>query len=812
MKFCVKFFVFITILSLGCNFLSLNILGIQKVNALLPPTSYINNSVMKNFPIGMFEDGNILGTVTPGSQGETDFIAMINNLKSKGFDSVLFTNNSIANQTYLMTVADQQDFNVVFSPLTELNAQWWYASPTVDLSTAISIATPIVNALKNHPSLRGYHIADDLDYGLNKYKIALMMQAFKQLDPNHPVFGVLHTSDVGPELFTTSASAPNINLTSFYPSSDTSVPCQFDRFEGSKTLYEELRDRNQNQPSTMPLWTILQTHSTANLRTPTAEELRLQNWESIGEGSHGIFWFIYSTQQTWTGLKDNPTLMNEASNLASRVGKFRELISNTNRIDDKFKTTASSASYSSTLYDSNTGANYVVIANQSCAAQNIKISSDYYNGQLLDLEDAKIYNMDSVLNFSGGDGHIFRLINPSAKVFTASTSPNLIQNGNFESLGGGGFFNNWDQDPAFSVDSVEKHTGNYSLKIQKAVGTYTYDNQNINLSPSTKYSFSYWYKTIGSDTAKIATRYVELLPTQDIRYSSPNFNETGWIKRWGYFYTTPNIQTGRFDIFWEMPTNGDAAWIDDIVLCQGDENCQADPNTLSAAGALAGYQSTHLPNPFVGSLNKTSPTNSVNVNTIFSTTDTYLTFDHYEVKLDSGSFTVATSPFTLSNLTEGAHTVTVRAFNNAGTFIDSVINFVSDFTSPVVTITAPIVKFTSGNITTTNLTITDNYGIDKNQVVATGGTVNCVQVDSKTITCTSIISSPGTFNVTVTDTAGNVLSAFQKFDGSLANTGVNIFIQIFVGAAIGTSTVGIIFSKRQKKSILNIRRKYVERN
>jgi hypothetical protein len=66
----------------------------------------------------------------------------------------------------------------------------------------------------------------------------------------------------------------------------------------------------------------------------------------------------------------------------------------------------------------------------------------------------------------------------------------------------------------------------------------------------------------------------------------------------------------------------------------------------------------------------------------FSTTDATSGIDHYEVKIDTGSFSIQNSPFTLPTLSDGIHTITVRAFDMAGNYIEGIVNVYIDSTSP----------------------------------------------------------------------------------------------------------------------------------
>jgi hypothetical protein len=66
----------------------------------------------------------------------------------------------------------------------------------------------------------------------------------------------------------------------------------------------------------------------------------------------------------------------------------------------------------------------------------------------------------------------------------------------------------------------------------------------------------------------------------------------------------------------------------------------------------------------------------------FSTTDSASGIDRYELKIDTGSFTIQTSPYTLPQQNDGIHNITIRAYDLAGNFIDGYVDVYIDATSP----------------------------------------------------------------------------------------------------------------------------------
>jgi len=275
----------------------------------------------------------------------------------------------------------------------------------------------MVDAIKNHASLKGYYIADEPSYDLMD-KLALAVQAVRERDPSRPALPILIGVDrVGP-LF--DASQPNVMVIDVYPVGYDNPPCDF-TMTGFGYYYFDfvsyIRQAVQTKPTNTPLWIILQAHQFGkggaySLRQPTKEEIRAQHWMAIGEGVHGIFWFIYGSQQGWIGLKDNPVLFNEVSSLAERTNPLRNILLGLHKTTDLFTVSGHPNSYISTLTNQDGTKYYAVADNRSdCSqSQNLSIGSSSLGGRLKDLETGQVYSLGSVISFPPGDGKIFELV------------------------------------------------------------------------------------------------------------------------------------------------------------------------------------------------------------------------------------------------------------------------------------------------------------------------------------------------------------------------------------------------------------------
>lgn len=364
------------------------------------------------FPLGVYEDANLLD-----GNPET-FEALVADLRAHGFDSVMLTNGSATRDDALLTTADRLGFAVYFAPAFELEGQWWPATVPADLPTARRVLAPLVAQLKAHPSLQGYYVADEP--GLDRRaKLALAVQVFREEDPTRPVLPVLIGLDrVGP-LF--AAAQPDVLALDIYPVGANNPLCDFTLTGFGYTTYDfvrYVRAVTRTKPTSTPLWTILQTHRLDGLyalREPAPVEVRLQHWLALGEGATGLFWFVYSSQQGWTGLRDNPALYDEAAALARRTAPLRPLLGRLRpATTTRFAVAGGANPYLSTLLGPD-GATYVVVVNRDCQrGQDLTVTSRALRGQLRDLESGQHYPLGAPIPVPPGDGRLFELVGYSA--------------------------------------------------------------------------------------------------------------------------------------------------------------------------------------------------------------------------------------------------------------------------------------------------------------------------------------------------------------------------------------------------------------
>lgn len=183
--------------------------------------------------------------------------------------------------------------------------------------------------------------------------------------------------------------------------------------------------------------------------------------------------------------------------------------------------------------------------------------------------------------------------------------------------------------------------------------------------------------------------------------------------------------------------------------------------TVRAIDSLANYTDatatmvtdTVSPDPFAPSANVLSPTQQTQPTIAFGTTDALAGIDRYELKVDAGSFAPATSGLQLPTLSEGVHTVTVRAFDRAGNFRDGTLSLTIDVAGP-----APFTPTFSTSSPTTSSTVdvnfaaTDPNGVDHYLIsVDNTGFISAVSP----VTLNNLTDGSHTVVVRAVDSAGN---------------------------------------------------------
>jgi len=132
--------------------------------------------------------------------------------------------------------------------------------------------------------------------------------------------------------------------------------------------------------------------------------------------------------------------------------------------------------------------------------------------------------------------------------------------------------------------------------------------------------------------------------------------------------------------------------------------------------------------------------------------------DHYEIQVDSGSWNnvgMSTS-YTISSLTDGSHTVYVKAIDKAGNSAEDSVSFTVDTANPSISITSPSdgAIFNESSVTVDWTGSDSNSGIDHYEIQVDSGSWSNVGA-STSYTVTSISDGTHTITVKAIDKAGN---------------------------------------------------------
>ncbi len=142
--------------------------------------------------------------------------------------------------------------------------------------------------------------------------------------------------------------------------------------------------------------------------------------------------------------------------------------------------------------------------------------------------------------------------------------------------------------------------------------------------------------------------------------------------------------------------------------------------------------------------------------------------DHFEVRLDGGTpVTVAagTATYTFTGVSDGTHTLALKAFDRAGNTVLVSVAVSVDATAPTVSIVGPasgaVIPSSASTVTWTAGDATS--GIDHVEIRVDGGTAQTVSAGATTYALSGLSDGTHTVNVTVVDKAGHSSSKSVSF-------------------------------------------------
>jgi hypothetical protein len=367
-----------------------------------------------DFPIGVFEDANLIR----GKKGL--FKDIVNDLQSRGLNAIMLSNGNAERDAEMMEVSDKYGLDVYFGAHVDFYPWLHDTAVSGDLDAAREIVTPVVDLLKDHPSVKGINISDEPElYTLEKHVNAadIIHELAPDIKVSTPIIGF---DRAGPMA---AALDQDVYIVDVYPAAQINPLGDFTMNAygyGGWDFISYTREIIKERSEDTPLWMILQTHAynagRFSLREPLPAEVREQQWLAIGEGATGIFWFVYGSQldSGWTGLSDNEVLFAEVEDLTGRLNPLRETFLGTKKDKDRFTATATGSAkpYVSTLVEKNGDKHYVVAVNTDVLSdQLLTIDSKQFKGQLKDLETDELFTIGvSEIEVRPGDGRIFEVI------------------------------------------------------------------------------------------------------------------------------------------------------------------------------------------------------------------------------------------------------------------------------------------------------------------------------------------------------------------------------------------------------------------
>ena len=191
-----------------------------------------------------------------------------------------------------------------------------------------------------------------------------------------------------------------------------------------------------------------------------------------------------------------------------------------------------------------------------------------------------------------------------------------------------------------------------------------------------------------------------------------------------YRYSPDNSSWSRWSILGSPITISGKSWTGNVTFTFPEGDGYYEFYTIAGdvagvvemkigADALGGYDTT---DPFVmiTSPANNSLLNSSTVTLFWNGSDETSGIDHYEIKIDNGSWTyVGTLPFyNITDLPDGLHTVYIKALDRADNENDTSVTITVDATSPSSIISSVSPYWQHSNVTL-KISATDNYGLSK---------------------------------------------------------------------------------------------------
>lgn len=412
--------------------------SLKQTPSTIPLPTPDPNLFVNKFQIGIFENGN------PHFRDEVETENMLIDGENRGFNSLMIVGGNSRFEN-MFDVTDKHKLDVFINFHLPLYYDWfnekgrhldkdkqdwnWLDPIEYTPEEAKKVAQGIIDQYKKHPSLKGYYLNDEPNlYAVNHpqiwEKIKMMVAAFKELDPVRPaapIFMGIPSPELVDEL-----KLPVVigDIYSYYHGSPK---CSVSTNE---YFYQSVSNATKHQ---VPVWVILQAFDGENSlwRFPLPQEVRFQQWASISQGVHGIYWYIYhSTYPPYSstyGFKDKPEVLEEITKLNKRLEEIAPILVQTkySTKDSVSLSSGSNHAITSVLINPYTNQKYIVLVNKDCIPQTFS-----FKGSYKDIETGDVITRDQPLTLEGGDAKIVEFSDDTKSTPLKITKSNVKVLGN----------------------------------------------------------------------------------------------------------------------------------------------------------------------------------------------------------------------------------------------------------------------------------------------------------------------------------------------------------------------------------------------
>lgn len=286
------------------------------------------------FPIGAWFEANPSGNRRPcDPEGAAKYYdKAFSDLSNHGINLVVHGNWPLEMPDMIMATAKKYGMRIIVeAPDLSVFLQSTQDPDERDVRKA---AANYTKSLRNYSPLLRYMICDEPALEIANNWV-LVKRTLEDADPDHPCFTTFNSVQ-NLDIFSRKTNIHDFVM-DFYPYSFNASPSSLDEEDWTMAeLSRVARDR--------PTWMVLQAFGAEDAkvyptRYPSNSELRYQTYLALTHGAKGIIFFIYQTEQGWTGMVDenqNPTpIFKEIGRLASELKAISPILLDLSAINNR---------------------------------------------------------------------------------------------------------------------------------------------------------------------------------------------------------------------------------------------------------------------------------------------------------------------------------------------------------------------------------------------------------------------------------------------------------------------------------------------